>query len=270
MGRVARQSGGHADTFGVDRELNERPAFEIEDWFAGVTVTPVLTHRVIHGLSRERVLEFHRSDGDAVQTDRQVEGLLRFGRIMKLAGETEPVGGVAGFEFWIQLMSGLEKCGIQRASVALEPMAQRSERSVRVHPLAKVIDNLVTGSIAVKRLQPGPVSGLRVANERQHRVRKDRAFPIETISDDGDVPVRQKMSFDDSLEGGFGGLDQVFTPYNRGNPRSMSTSVSTMVVRRTEAHEHERASTFRTGEFSIARVGLPTRKKPCRANQRWS
>ena len=95
------------------------------------------------------------------------------------------------------------QCCTLISAMVLFAMAQRG-RAVRVHPEARVRENLPSRSIAVKRLQLGPVFGLRITNERQHRVRKDRAFPIEAISGDRDVTIHQKMRLNGGFEGGFG------------------------------------------------------------------
>ena len=67
-----------------------------------------------------------------------------------MAGEAEPVGCVAGFEFRVQFMGRLEECRVERPSVALEAVTQGRERAVGVHPLAQVRENLLAGLVAVE------------------------------------------------------------------------------------------------------------------------
>ena len=66
-----------------------------------------------------------------------------------------------------------------------------SERTVRVHPLAKVRENLLSRSIPVQRLQPGPFLGLGFADESEDGGGKDCTVAVETPCGDRDVSIRQ-------------------------------------------------------------------------------
>ena len=82
--RRARQPRGHEHRLGVHREVDQRAALELEDRLARVAVLLVLPARVLNRLARERVLQLHRGDRDAVQAERDVEGLLGARREAKL------------------------------------------------------------------------------------------------------------------------------------------------------------------------------------------
>ena len=90
---------------------------------------------------------------------------------------------------------------MQRPPVALEAVAQRRERAVRVHPLAQVAEDLLAGLVPVQRLQLGPLLRLRLADEGEHRLGKDRALAVEALAGDRHVAVLEQVRFDDGLEG---------------------------------------------------------------------
>ena len=73
-----------------------------------------------------------------------------------------------------------ERCPLI-SEIVLFALAQH-ERAVRVRPQARVRENLPSRSIAVKRLQIGPLPGLRVTNECQHDVRKERPAAVERLA----------------------------------------------------------------------------------------
>ncbi len=78
---------------------------------------------------------------------------------------------------------------MQRPAVALETVAQRRQRSVDVHPLAQVAENLLAGLRPVKGLQLGPLFLLGLANESQHRFRKHRTLAVEALATKGGIAV---------------------------------------------------------------------------------
>src|SRR5215212_8759763 len=59
----------------------------------------------------------------------------------------------------------------------------------------------------MQRLELRPFFRLRLTDEREHGVRKDRTLAIESLGGDADVTVSEEMRFDDSFErrlaGGF-------------------------------------------------------------------
>src|SRR5262245_43216634 len=82
-------------------------------------------------------------------------------------------------------------------------MPQRREGAVRVHPLAQVRQDLLSGLGAVQCLQLRPFLGLCVADEREHRLGKDGALLVEAVAANGYVPVLEEMRFDDRFESRF-------------------------------------------------------------------
>ena len=101
-GGGAGKPGGHEHGLGVDREVDERSALELEDRLARVPVPPVLRARILDGLAGERILELQGGDGNAVQAERHVYGVLRAGREAELAGEPGPVRRVARLELRVE------------------------------------------------------------------------------------------------------------------------------------------------------------------------
>ncbi len=71
-----RETRRHEHGFRVGREVNEGPALELEDEFSRIAILLVLPPRILHGLTRHRVLELHRGYGNAVQGQGHVKGVL--------------------------------------------------------------------------------------------------------------------------------------------------------------------------------------------------
>ena len=114
MRRLSGQARGHTYHFGIHRKMHQRTTLEGEDRLARIAVLLVLAHRILYPLAGQRVLQFQRHDGDAVQAQRDVQRLLGARREVELAGQTQTVGGVAGFKLGIQLVRRLEIRGAQR------------------------------------------------------------------------------------------------------------------------------------------------------------
>ena len=205
MRRLSGQARGHTYHFGIHRKMHQRTTLEGEDRLARVAVLLVLAHRILYPLAGQRVLQFQRHDGDAVQAQRDVQRLLGARREVELAGQTQTVGGVAGFKLGIQLVRRLEVGGAQGSPVTLEAVPQRGERAVGVHPLAQVRENLLAGPVAVQRLELRPRLRLRFTDEGEHRSGKNGALAVEAVSGYRDVSVLQQVGFDDGFEGSFGG-----------------------------------------------------------------
>ena len=93
-GFVAGEARGHVDFVGIDGEMDEGAFLEGEDLFAVVAVGFVLMSGVLDGLPGELVFELGGSNGDAVDAEHEVQRLVVFGAVVKLAGEREAVEGI--------------------------------------------------------------------------------------------------------------------------------------------------------------------------------
>ena len=94
---VPARTGGHEDRLGVHGEVHQRAALEVEDRLALIAVLPVLPASIVGPLARKRVLQLRRDDGNPVQTERDIYGVLRARRVVNLAGEPQAVGRVSGY-----------------------------------------------------------------------------------------------------------------------------------------------------------------------------
>ena len=200
----ARQAGGHEHGFGVHAKVHQRAVLEFEDRLVRVAVLLILPACMLDPLARKGVFQFQRGHWDAVQAQRDIEGFFRAWRVTELAGQSQAIRGVAGFEFRIQLVRRLEVRRMERSPIALEPVPQRRERAVSIHPLAQIAEHLLPGLVSVQDLQLGPLLGLGLADEGQDRSGKDRPLAVEALAGNGNVSVLKQMRFDDGFEGGFG------------------------------------------------------------------
>ena len=102
-------------------------------------------------------------------------------------------------------MRRLEVGDAQGAPIALEPVAQDGQSTLVVHALAEVGQHLLARLPAKLRFELRPLVRLRLADEAERGLRKDGTLPVEAVVGDRHIAVRQQVSFDDGLEGGFGG-----------------------------------------------------------------
>ena len=85
----------------------------------------------------------------------------------------------------------------KRAAVALESVPQGRKRTVLVHPLAQIAEDLLAGPVAVQPFQLGPLSRLSFAEEGKRLFRENRAIPVETLASAPHIAVVQQMAFSD-------------------------------------------------------------------------
>jgi hypothetical protein len=125
---------------------------------------------------------------------------------MKLAREAEAVGGVAGFEFRVQIVGGLEVGDTEGAAVTFEAVAEGGERPVGIHPFAEIREDLLGGLVAVQGFKLCPFRRLGIADEGQDSLGEDRALAIEGAGGDTLIliAVVQQMGFDDCFESELG------------------------------------------------------------------
>ena len=127
-GLGAPELGRHEHLVRIHCEVGEA-ARVAEERLARVPVFPVLPDGVRDVLPGERVLEFGREDGDAVQEEREVEAL--FGRLaeVELACDREEVGSVEAPEFLVEPARWPEVRKAELAARVPDAVPQHVERS---------------------------------------------------------------------------------------------------------------------------------------------
>ena len=68
---------GHEHGLGIHRKVDESAPLELKDGLTRVSVLPVLFAGVLDGLPGKRILQFQGGDGQPVDAQSNVEGLLR-------------------------------------------------------------------------------------------------------------------------------------------------------------------------------------------------
>ena len=122
-----------------------------------------------------------------------------------MPGNAHLVCRVAGVQLRVQLMGRLEVGDAQGAAVALEAVPQGRQRTLIVHPFAKVGQDLLVGLLAKLGFQLGPFIRLRLADEVENGSGKDGAVAVKAFIGNGDIAVCQQVRLDDGFEGGLGG-----------------------------------------------------------------
>ena len=104
--RGALEARRHRDLLGVHGEVDDRPAPRVT--FFGSRFVAVLLLGVLDALPREGVLQLSRGDGDAVDEERQVQGLVRAWLVRELPGHGEPVRLVRSTSSGVSPWAGLK------------------------------------------------------------------------------------------------------------------------------------------------------------------
>jgi hypothetical protein len=153
---------GHIDLVGVYGKVDQGALFELKDEVLGIAVVLVLVDGVAPGLARHRVLEFGGGDGDAVQAQGQVKGIVVLGGVAELAGDGEAVGGVALLGLWVHTGGGGKVGHVEEPAKALEAVAQDHEAAFvgGVQRPAEVVEQGFLGPFFLDVLEVGPFLGL--------------------------------------------------------------------------------------------------------------
>ena len=93
--------GGHEHLVRIHGEVGEAACVG-EERLARIAVASVLPDGVFDVLAGERVLEFRREDGDAVQKEREIDALVALLAEVELANHREEVGRVQSLELLIE------------------------------------------------------------------------------------------------------------------------------------------------------------------------
>ena len=127
-GLRAEELGGHEHLVRIHGEVGEAPRVG-EERLARVPVGPVLVDRVLDVLAGERVLEFSREDGDAVQEEGEINALIVLLAEMELADDREEVRGVQPLEFLIEPARRAEVGEAELAARVPDAVSKHVERS---------------------------------------------------------------------------------------------------------------------------------------------
>ena len=112
------------------------------------------------------------------------------GENRKLPRDADAVGGVPRVQLRVQRVRRLEERRVQGPAVALEPVPERRQGAVRVHPPAQIGQHLLVGlrpeqrfelrpppSAGVPRMKPSTVSG-KIARSRSNASPGTDTYPF--------------------------------------------------------------------------------------------
>ena len=127
-GLRAGELGGHEHLVRIHGEMGEAARVG-EERLARVPVVSILPDGIFDVLAGERVLEFRREDGDAVQKEREIDALVALLAEVELANHREEVGRVQSLELLIETARWPEVSEPEFAPRVLDAVAQHVERS---------------------------------------------------------------------------------------------------------------------------------------------
>ena len=127
-GLRAGELGGHEHLVRIHGEVGEAAPVG-EEWLARIPVVSVLPDGVFDVLAGERVLEFRRKDGDAVQEEPEIDALVALLAEVELAHHREEVGRVQSLELLVETACGPEVSEPEFAPRVLDAVPQHVERT---------------------------------------------------------------------------------------------------------------------------------------------
>jgi hypothetical protein len=163
--------GGDEDQVGVDGEVRQAAAVG-EEGFARVTGGPVLANRVLDVLAVEEVLQLGGEEGDAVQEQHQVEGVLAGRAVAELADGREEVRRVQPARVLVEAARRPEVREAELAAGILETVAQHVERAAPPDLGGQALEELLPHRRTVMLLELLPLPGLGGEDEVHHVARQ--------------------------------------------------------------------------------------------------
>jgi len=161
----AGEAGGHLHQVAVEGEVHHRPPRQ--DDVLGVAVGAVLVHGVGHRLPRERVLQLGGRHQQAVDQQRQVDGLRRVGCVGELAHHHETVGVVERLQLVVEAGRRPEVRQPQHDALVGDAAPQHIHRAAPVELLGQsFLHALLRPTLAHRRDAP-PSRPMRPAGWRR-------------------------------------------------------------------------------------------------------
>jgi len=151
---LAVQLRGHVDLVRIDGEVDQGPPLEVENGVPWVAIRHVLVHGMGYRLTGQRVLQFGRRHGDAIQGQHQIQRFCRLAfAVVQLPSDGQPVGGVQPGVVRVHAVGWGEEGRVDPLADALEAVTQHAQRArCAVQGLAQVIQDDRRGVRPVKVL----------------------------------------------------------------------------------------------------------------------
>ena len=124
--------GHHVDLVRVNGEVHQRALAPAEQRRVGVAILLVLADGVFPGLVGHAILHLAGGDGEAVEREQHVHGVVPAGVAPDLARDREPVAVELGHQLGIQTVGRLEVRQLEGPAGEAEPVPEHLERSLEV------------------------------------------------------------------------------------------------------------------------------------------
>ena len=129
-----RKLSGNVDQPWVHRKVGQAAAIR-KQWLAWITVELVLLDGVLDVLSSERILEFGRKEGKAVEEEPEVQAVLVLLAVVKLAHHGKEIALVKALQLLIEAARRAEVSQPELAPGVLDALSQHIQRSAPLHLL---------------------------------------------------------------------------------------------------------------------------------------
>jgi hypothetical protein len=152
-----REPRGHEDQVRVDGEVGQRPPGE--DAIAGIPLlrVAVLRLRVPDGLAGEVVLQLRGRDGNAVDGEHQIQGLVRSAlAVVQLPVHQQPILPVVLDQLRREPVRGPEERQLDALPGVLHPPAQHVDDAVRIDLVGDPLGDLRDDGAAVPDFEVRP------------------------------------------------------------------------------------------------------------------
>jgi hypothetical protein len=142
----ALQLRGHHHEGWIDREMHNGALREKD--VARIPIAPVLSHRVMDVLSRKRVLQLGRRDGQAVAEEDEVES-FDIARVVELSRDAQSIGRVKALEVGVKAGGWAEVCEVDVDAEIVNAVTEGVDGAAFVDLLGETIGEALLCGVAI-------------------------------------------------------------------------------------------------------------------------
>ncbi len=144
-GFLALQVGGHGGALVADGKMHETALERQQRLALGEPVLLVLLLGVLQHLTRERILQLDRDDGQTVEEERHIDGVLVLLAVFELAHDAETIALIERLVFRVHAAGRLEICQLELCAPIRDPFAQDFQHAILADLTRDALEQLLGG-----------------------------------------------------------------------------------------------------------------------------
>ena len=187
--------GSHCHLVQIHRKVNQETIIETEAKLLLVPVVHKLTLGVIHTLPCKLVLQLKSHDGNTVQRQHYIYGVVVLRRVSKLTGTSQDVLVVSLHQVEVEVRCRGKVCEAKLHTSVLHTIAQYAHQTILLHILLEYGVELLLCLLAIYIAVTLPHLGLRSLNELHEHGHIYRPCLVVCRHCSLAVAVREQISF---------------------------------------------------------------------------